>query len=153
MINGDKLGKTKYKKSFPSDPDLLPEIEDWIMEIAQEAKLNEDKFNHLALSVAEASSNSIMHGNKSDKNIPLDIEVTYDSEQIEITFSDSGTGFIMEEVPDPTAPENRSILHDEDTPPRCCRDLADCRRTRDGPFGRRFRRRCVVYRQGSGGKP
>lgn len=110
MINGDKLGKTRYNKSFPSDPDLLPEIEDWVMEIAQEAKLNEDKFNHLALSVAEASSNSIMHGNKSDKNIPLDIEVTYDSEQIEITFSDSGTGFIMEEVPDPTAPEN--ILKD-----------------------------------------
>lgn len=110
MINGDKLGKTKYNKSFPSDPDLLPEIEDWVMEIAQEAKLNEDKFNHLALSVAEASSNSIMHGNKSDKNIPLDIEVTYDSEQIEITFSDSGTGFIMEEVPDPTTPEN--ILKD-----------------------------------------
>jgi len=104
------LGKTKYKKTFPSDPDLLPEIEDWIMEIAQEAKLNEDKFNHLALSVAEASANSIMHGNKSNKNIPIDIEVTYDSEQIEITFSDRGTGFIMNEVPDPTAPEN--ILKD-----------------------------------------
>ena len=69
------MGKTKYNKSFPSDPDLLPEIEDWIMEIAQEANLNEDKFNHLALSVAEASSNSIMHGNKADKNIPLNIEV------------------------------------------------------------------------------
>ena len=45
-------------------------------------------------------------GNKSDKNIPLIIEVTYDSELIEITFSDSGTGFVMDEVPDPTTPEN-----------------------------------------------
>jgi serine/threonine-protein kinase RsbW len=104
------LGKTKYNKSFPSDPDLLPEIEDWIMEIAQEAKLNEDKFNLLALSVAEASSNSIMHGNKGDKNIPVDIEVIFDSEQIEITFSDRGSGFVVNEVPDPTAPEN--ILKD-----------------------------------------
>jgi len=104
------LGQTKYNKTFPSDPDLLPEIEDWIMEIAEEANLNEDKFNHLALSVAEASSNSIMHGNKADKSIPLNIEVIYDSEQIEITFSDRGTGFIINEVPDPTAPEN--ILKD-----------------------------------------
>ena len=100
------MWKIKHNKSFPSDPDLLPEIEDWIMEIAQEANLNEDKFNHLALSVAEASANSIVHGNKGDKNIPIDIKVTYDSEQIEITFSDRGTGFKIEEVPDPTAPEN-----------------------------------------------
>ena len=100
------MGNKTYSKTFPSDPDLLPEIEDWIMEIAQEANLNEDKFNHLALSVAEASANSIVHGNKADKNIPVYIKVTYDSEQIEVTFSDRGTGFKIEEVPDPTAPEN-----------------------------------------------
>ena len=104
------MGKKKYRKSFPSDPDLLPEIEDWIMEIAQEANLNEEKYNHLALSVAEASANSIVHGNKADKNIPVEIEVSYDSEQIEITFSDKGKGFNIAEVPDPTAPEN--ILKD-----------------------------------------
>ena len=75
MNIGDNLGKKKYNKSFPSDPDLLPEIEDWIMEIAQEAKLNEDKYNHLALSVAEASANSIVHGNKSDKNITVDVRI------------------------------------------------------------------------------
>jgi serine/threonine-protein kinase RsbW len=110
MYIGDKLGKKKYRKSFPSDPDLLPEIEDWIMEIAQEANLNEEKYNHLALSVAEASANSIVHGNKADRNIPVLIEVAYDSEQIEITFSDKGKGFKIDEVPDPTAPEN--ILKD-----------------------------------------
>jgi serine/threonine-protein kinase RsbW len=110
MYFGDKLGKKKFNKAFPSDPDLLPEIEDWIMEIAQEANLNEEKYNHLALSVAEASSNSIVHGNKADKNIPLNIEVTYDSEKIEITFSDKGKGFNIDNVPDPTAPEN--ILKD-----------------------------------------
>ncbi len=104
------MGKKKYNKSFASDPDLLPEIEDWIMEIAQEAGLNEEKYNHLALSVAEASANSIVHGNKSDKNTAVDIEVAYDSEQIEITFADQGKGFNIDEVPDPTAPEN--ILKD-----------------------------------------
>ena len=110
MNIGDKLGKKKYNKSFPSDPDLLPEIEDWIMEIAQEANLNEEKYNHLALSVAEASANSMVHGNKSDKNIPVDVKVVYDNEIIEITFADKGTGFKIDEVPDPTAPEN--ILKD-----------------------------------------
>lgn len=99
-----------YKKTFPSDPEILPEIEEFIMEIAQKANLDEEKYNNLALSVAEAASNSIVHGNGSDKSKDLDVKISYNDKTIEIVFKDQGKGFELENVPDPTAPEN--ILKD-----------------------------------------
>lgn len=99
-----------YTKSFPSDPDILPEIESYVVKVATEAKLNEDKFNNLALSVAEAASNCILHGNKLDKNKEVEITIKYDDKKMEITFKDQGSGFDLKDIPDPTKPEN--ILKD-----------------------------------------
>ena len=99
-----------FKKVFPSDPELLPEIEEFVMDIAKKANLDEEKYNNLALSVAEASSNSIVHGNGSDRSKNLEVTITYDDKTISIVFKDQGKGFKLEEVPDPTAPEN--ILKD-----------------------------------------
>ena len=99
-----------YTKEIPSNPEFLPEVEEFIIEIAQENKLDDDKFNNLALSVAEAASNSIVHGNKSDKDKLLHIKVKIDEEKIKIIFKDEGDGFNPQKVPDPTKPEN--ILKD-----------------------------------------
>ncbi len=99
-----------YKKSFPSDPDLLPEIEDFIMEKVTEASLDKKKLSNLALSVAEATSNAIMHGNKADKDKNVYIEIKILPDKIDIVIRDEGGGFTLENVPDPTLPEN--ILKD-----------------------------------------
>ncbi|MBN1301731.1 MAG: ATP-binding protein [Melioribacteraceae bacterium] len=104
------MNKNKIIKTFPSDPDILPQIEQFVMEIAAEANLNEDKYNNLALSVAEASSNSIIHGNDSDPKKMLEVEIEYDNYEIRVKFKDQGKGFDIGHVPDPTAPEN--ILKD-----------------------------------------
>ncbi len=102
-------GKT-YKKSFATDPKLLPEIEEYVVEIAKEAKLDENKFNNVALAVAEASSNCMLHGNKMDSTKFVHVEVSYDERFIVIKFRDQGNGFDLKGVPDPTKPEN--ILKD-----------------------------------------
>ena len=99
-----------YKKSFPSDPDLLPEIEDFIMEKVTEASLDKKILSNLALSVAEATSNAIMHGNKADKDKNVYIEIKILPDKIDIVIRDEGGGFTLENVPDPTLPEN--ILKD-----------------------------------------
>jgi len=99
-----------YKKSFPSDPDLLPEIEDFIMDKVTEANLDKKKLSNLALSVAEATSNAIMHGNKADKDKNVYIEIKILPDKIDIVIRDEGVGFTLENVPDPTLPEN--ILKD-----------------------------------------
>jgi len=99
-----------YKKSFPSDPDLLPEIEDFILDTVKEANLDHKKLSNLALSVAEATSNAIMHGNKADKDKNVYIEIQIFPLKIDIIIQDEGKGFMLENVEDPTLPEN--ILKD-----------------------------------------
>ncbi len=99
-----------YSKEFPSDPELLPEAEEYILNIAREINLDQEKFNHLTLAFSEAAANSIVHGNKSDKNKIVKITVTVDNDTMTISLKDQGEGFKVEEVPDPTAPEN--ILKD-----------------------------------------
>lgn len=99
-----------FVKEIPSDPDLLPEIEEYILEIAKEVKLDEEKFNNLTLSIAEAASNSIVHGNKMDTMKKVMITVRVDEKNMTISIKDQGKGFDPSKVPDPTKPEN--ILKD-----------------------------------------
>ncbi len=99
-----------YTKEIPSDPELLPVAEEYILNIAQEINLDKDKFNHLTLAFSEAAANSIVHGNKSDKNKTVKITVTVDDDTMTISLMDQGKGFNVDEVPDPTKPEN--ILKD-----------------------------------------
>ncbi len=104
------MAEKTYSKEIQSDPESLPEVEEFIMKIAKEINLPHDKHNNLALSVAEAASNSIIHGNKMDSSKKVLISVIVDDFKIEIRFKDQGTGFNPGSVPDPTTPEN--ILKD-----------------------------------------
>ncbi len=99
-----------YKKEIPSDPELLPELDDFVMDIAKSAGLSEDKFNNLSLSFSEAASNSIVHGNRKDPNKKISITVKVSDSQMKIIIKDEGKGFDIANVPDPTKPEN--ILKD-----------------------------------------
>ena len=96
----------EYVKVFPSNPEFLPEIEDFILEIAKENNVDEDKFNSLALATAEAASNSMIHGNKNDPKKKVEIKVFISEILMKIIFKDEGNGFEPGAVPDPTTPEN-----------------------------------------------
>lgn len=99
-----------YEKEIASDPDLLPELEEFIIELAIKSKLHDDKLNSLALSFSEAASNSMVHGNKLDKNKKVKITVHVTEKKMTVIIKDEGKGFNIDNVPDPTKPEN--ILKD-----------------------------------------
>jgi serine/threonine-protein kinase RsbW len=99
-----------YEKEIASDPDLLPELEEFIVGLAIKSNLRDDKLNSLALSFSEAASNSIVHGNKFDKNKKIKITVHVTENKMTIIIKDEGKGFNINIVPDPTKPEN--ILKD-----------------------------------------
>ena len=99
-----------YEKEISSDPESLPELEEFILDIAKKCNLNDEKLNGLALSFSEAASNSVVHGNKLDKNKKVKISVLVNDKKITIIIKDEGRGFNPQAVPDPTRPEN--ILKD-----------------------------------------
>lgn len=98
------------RKEINSDPLLLPDLEEFVMNIAIANSINEDKINNLALAFSEAASNAVLHGNKNDASKNIIITVTVDDSFFKVSIKDQGKGFILDEVPDPTKPEN--ILKD-----------------------------------------
>lgn len=104
------MSRTIYQKEISSDPDLLPELEEFIVDLAKKYKMSEDRLNSLALSFSEAASNSVVHGNKLDVNKKVKITVTVDENKMTVIIKDEGKGFDIDSVPDPTKPEN--ILKD-----------------------------------------
>jgi len=99
--------KNIISRSFNSDPDLLPEIEDFILEVIEkEFKLSNKIKNNIELAVAEAAANCVVHGNNSNPKKILKLNIFENSNKIVISFKDEGKGFNPDKVPDPTIPEN-----------------------------------------------
>lgn len=100
------MEKKFYHLEIESDPKNLITVEEFINYFAVELNLREDKINALLLSVTEAVTNAIKHGNKNQPNKLVTINVTFDSEYLTISIKDQGEGFNPNNIPDPTHPEN-----------------------------------------------
>lgn len=95
-----------YNKKFKSDPDNLVEVEKFISDVAEECNLDDEIRSNLSLSLSEAASNAMVHGNKLDPKKYVDITITVNDNKIELIIKDEGNGFDPTTVPDPTEPEN-----------------------------------------------
>lgn len=65
-----------------------------------------DLRDKIPVTVDEAVTNAIKHGNKfqEDKNVSIDVSI--DNERIKIVVADEGDGFDVKSVPDPTDPKH-----------------------------------------------
>ncbi|MBN1216118.1 MAG: ATP-binding protein [Candidatus Lokiarchaeota archaeon] len=100
----------RYKKEVKSDPDVLVEVEKFMLKIAKDVNMDSEKHNNFILAISEALANSIIHGNKCDSTKKVFIEVIADNEKVIVKIKDQGDGFNVDYIPDPTEPEN--ILKD-----------------------------------------
>jgi len=91
---------------FPSDYPYAKDAEDRIIDTAEKLKHSEDTIFALRLSLEEAFSNAIRHGNANDKNKSIKISYYVDNDQIDVFVADEGKGFDPGVIPDPTLPEN-----------------------------------------------
>lgn len=60
----------------------------------------------IKLSLEEALTNAIKHGNRNDSGRTLVIRYYVSAERVVMMVRDEGVGFRLEDVPDPTAEEN-----------------------------------------------
>ncbi len=75
-------------------------------DFAKQAGFNEEEIYAIDMAVREAVANAVKHGNLLDES--KNVELTFNNlpKGLEITVRDFGKGFDVEEIPDPTKPEN-----------------------------------------------
>jgi serine/threonine-protein kinase RsbW len=75
-------------------------------EFARLIGLGDEALFAVDLAVRESVANAVKHGNKFDNTKKVEITFSDSAGALEITVRDYGPGFDLEEIPDPTNPEN-----------------------------------------------
>jgi len=94
------------KISIPSLIENIKIIESFIDNAKEKFQINDDIYGNIMISVTECVSNAIVHGNRSDANKSVRLELTFLDDQLKFIIEDEGEGFDYENLQDPTAPEN-----------------------------------------------
>ena len=101
------MAPDEYRKfEIKSDYTQAKQAEDKLVAEAAACDYDEDTIFALRLSLEEALSNAIRHGNKGDKNKKVCLRYQISAELIDIYVEDEGEGFDPLCIPDPTAREN-----------------------------------------------
>ena len=81
-------------------------VEEYLDKIFTEYRLDKSLYPNVLVSLTEAVTNAILHGNKSDGSKFVCVRTTRLKRHICFRISDEGPGFDPASIPDPTLPEN-----------------------------------------------
>ncbi len=95
-----------YSLEIESDPNNLITVEEFVNYFAKDLGVSDERMNGLLLSVTEATTNAIIHGNKCNVDKKVAINVFVENGKIIIKVKDEGNGFDPSKIPDPTEPQN-----------------------------------------------
>jgi serine/threonine-protein kinase RsbW len=90
-------------------PSRLESVDEAATEAANFAERNDfgdEVLFAVDMAVRESVANAVKHGNKLDETKPVEITFENSTAGLAITVRDFGEGFAVEEIPDPTNPEN-----------------------------------------------
>jgi serine/threonine-protein kinase RsbW len=96
----------KSKIELPSRIESVDQAASKADEFAKSHGFPDDFIFAVDLAVRESVANAVKHGNKFDKSKNIEVTFADSGGVIEITVRDFGEGFAVEEIPDPTNPEN-----------------------------------------------
>jgi serine/threonine-protein kinase RsbW len=91
-----------YSLEISSTPDNLLTVEEFVNYFAKEIVLGEEKLQSLLLGITEATTNAIVHANKSNPDKKVNLKITDKGDKVEISIKDEGKGFDPDTVPNPT---------------------------------------------------
>ncbi len=86
-------------------------VEKLVEDVCAEVKNCKDIYGNILITVLEAVTNCIVHGNKKDSSKFVTIKMSYDISEILFEISDEGKGFDPNLIPDPTKEENIENPH------------------------------------------
>jgi serine/threonine-protein kinase RsbW len=92
--------------SILSKIELIDSAVQEALKFAAEIGIAEEANFGIDMAVREVVANAVKHGNKLDANKKVELTFANKDEGFEVTVRDFGEGFKVEDVPDPTNPEN-----------------------------------------------
>src|SRR3954466_7767603 len=92
--------------AIPSDPNEARNVQDLIEQHLRCHAFEDKEIFSIKLALEEALVNAIKHGNQMDRSKKVHIHFSVNPERFDIRIVDEGTGFCVDDVPDPMAPEN-----------------------------------------------
>ena len=92
---------------IPSEVRLVDIVHGATEKLAEIAGLDEEDGLNAALAVREALINAIVHGNRSNPSLEVEVILSASEKRLEARVVDGGRGFDPGATPDPTVGENR----------------------------------------------
>ncbi len=101
-----KIVRKNNQIEIPSTLDYLPKVDSFIERKLKKLGIKKNQIADIAISVTEAVTNAVVHGNKNDLSKKVKISLKVDSSCVEVTVEDEGGGFDPESVQSPIEEEN-----------------------------------------------
>ena len=96
-----RIEKKNNQIIIPSSLDYLPKVDEYVEDKLKKLRVDKDRLADIAVSVTEAVTNAVLHGNKNDLKKKVQIKLKADSSRVEITVKDEGNGFNPESIQSP----------------------------------------------------
>lgn len=100
-----RMSALQTNLTLKSDPKNVSKVEPLVDKVASHYKLSPDVQGNLLVSLTEAVTNAILHGNSGDRSKCVNICFQRKKNALAVRVSDEGPGFDPQGVPDPTSPE------------------------------------------------
>lgn len=97
------------KITLKSDKLYINEVERFVETICDEQNIYNNYYANILMSVIEAYTNAVEHGNRYDENKNVTILFSVESNGLTFSIQDEGNGFDLKAVPDPTDIKNEGM--------------------------------------------
>ena len=91
---------------MPSRIESVDESAVFAERVARDWGYGDDFLSAIDLAVRESVANAVKHGNRFDEEKQVEVVITDAADGLELSVRDFGEGFEVDEIPDPTNPEN-----------------------------------------------
>jgi serine/threonine-protein kinase RsbW len=91
--------------TLPSHPQNVSQVEPFVHTVAERYNLSDDVHGNILVSLTEAVTNAIVHGNRGDDTKSVSISMRCNKEELSFKVTDQGPGFDPAAIPDPTSEE------------------------------------------------
>jgi serine/threonine-protein kinase RsbW len=97
--------------SLPSEVTAISPFVDKLMLLLSNCGCVPERVSDVEIALREALANAIIHGNHEDRRKHVHVTCRCEPDEVSIAVKDEGKGFDINNVPDPTDPENIGAVH------------------------------------------